>query len=276
MKPTLGLVSNRGQFGDGNVSFSVPGPLARSVRDAALAAQALAGFDAEYAYSRPSPPPDLLADLDAGIAGIRVGTSADLLVPPPDAAVAAAYDATLARLAGLGAQVTDVAMPHHDRLAGVAAAVFAIEGGTQMRDLIGERPRLFSPQTAPLVLDQAADPTVWARTARDRQWIARDYDDAFTRVDVLCTPTVPLPAPRIDDDERTHVFRVLPYTAAVNMVGLPAISIPMGMADGLPLGVQVIGPRGGDAVVLRVARALEQADAAHRVARPPLDRALTP
>jgi aspartyl-tRNA(Asn)/glutamyl-tRNA(Gln) amidotransferase subunit A len=113
-------------------------------------------------------------------------------------------------------------------------------------------------------------PAVWTDAHRDRAFLAQDYAAAFTRVDVLVLPTVPEPAPRIDEDEMPHVIRVVPYTAAVNMVGLPAISIPMGFDDGLPLGVQIIGPHGGDALVLRVAWALEQADAAHRVARPSL------
>jgi aspartyl-tRNA(Asn)/glutamyl-tRNA(Gln) amidotransferase subunit A len=276
LKPTLGLVSNRGQFGNGNVSFSVPGPMARCVRDAALAAQTIAGFDAGYAYSQPGPPPDLCRDLEHGVRGLRVGTSRDLLVPAPDAAVATAYDATLARLAALGAAVEEVRMPHHGLLTGVTYVAFAGEGGAQTRALIGDRPRVFSPQTEALLTDPPSDPALWVNAARDRQWMARDYAEAFARVDVLVTPTVPEPAPRIDEDERTHVLRVLPYTAAVNMVGLPAVSLPMGFGDGLPLGVQVIGPRGGDALVLRMAHALEQQADVHRVARPPLETALRP
>src|SRR5690349_15538845 len=99
LKPTLGLISNRGQFGGAGTSFSVPGPITRSVRDTALAAQALAGFDGEYTYSRPGPVPDLLGDLEKGVRGLRIGVSADLLVPEPEPEVRAAYDATTERLA---------------------------------------------------------------------------------------------------------------------------------------------------------------------------------
>jgi aspartyl-tRNA(Asn)/glutamyl-tRNA(Gln) amidotransferase subunit A len=269
-KPTLGLVSNRGQFGNGNVSFSVPGPLARSVRDAALATQALAGHDPDYAYSIPGAPPDLIADLERGVGGLRIGTSDDLLVPAPDPSVAAAHAATLDRLAGLGAVVERVAMPHHDRLQSVTLAVFTGEGGTQTRRLIGERPLEVSPAVARVMAAPPSDPAVWADAHRDRAFLGQDYAAAFTRVDVLVVPTVPEPAPRIDEDELPHVIRVVPYTAAVNMVGLPAISIPMGFHDGLPLGVQIIGPHGADGLVLRVAWALEQAAVEHRVARPRL------
>src|SRR5581483_7877643 len=95
LKPTLGLISNRGQFGGVGTSFSVPGPLTRTVRDAAVAAQALVGFDPDYLYSRPGPVPDLIGGLDAGVRGLRVGTSADFLATPPKPDVLAAYEATL-------------------------------------------------------------------------------------------------------------------------------------------------------------------------------------
>jgi aspartyl-tRNA(Asn)/glutamyl-tRNA(Gln) amidotransferase subunit A len=269
-KPTLGLVSNRGQFGNGNVSFSVPGPLTRTVRDAAIATQALAGYDPEYAYSRPGPVPDLLVDLERGVTGLRIGTSPDLLRPEPDPPVAVAHRATLARLAALGAIIDTVDMPHHELLQFVTAVVFSVEGGQQTRGLIGDRPHLFSPAIAQLMTDAGTDAATWARAARDRAWLAHDYGVAFERVDVLVLPTTPGPAPRIGDDELPHVFRVVPYTAAVNLVGLAAASIPMGSSGGLPIGVQIIGPRGADALVLRVAHALEQSAADHRVQRPPL------
>jgi aspartyl-tRNA(Asn)/glutamyl-tRNA(Gln) amidotransferase subunit A len=270
MKPTLGLISNRGQFGDGNVSYSVPGPLARTVRDAALATQHLAGFDPGYAYALAGPPPDLLVDLDRGVRDLRIGTSPDLLVPDPDHAVRVAYGATLDRLTALGAVVERVDMPNHERLVVVTTAVFGVEGGAQTRALIGSRPRVLSPAVERLMFDPPADPAVWAERARDRAWLAHDYAAAFARVDVLVVPTTPGPAPRIDEDETSHVYRVVPYTAAVNLVGLPAVSLPMGTQDRLPIGVQVIGPRGADALVLRVARALEESAPEHRVARPPV------
>jgi aspartyl-tRNA(Asn)/glutamyl-tRNA(Gln) amidotransferase subunit A len=211
-----------------------------------------------------------LADLERGVAGLHVGTSTDLLRPQPDACVDVAYTATLARLADLGATVEHVVMPHHELLQDVTRAVFAVEGGAHTRELIGDRPLLFSPAVGNVMALPSTDPGTWARACRDRAWIAQDYAATFDRVDVLVVPTVPEPAPRIDDDELPHVLRVVPYTAAVNMIGLPAVSLPMGMHDGLPLGVQVIGPAGADALVLRVARALEQSSAVHRVERPPL------
>src|SRR5437016_11561299 len=114
LKPTLGLISNRGHTGGGDSSFSVPGTLGRTVRDAAIVAQVLAGFDPAYAYSRPGPVPDLLEALEEGVEGLRIGTSADVLRPNPEAAVRAALGATLRRLEGLGARLVEVRLPHHD------------------------------------------------------------------------------------------------------------------------------------------------------------------
>src|SRR5205823_6455754 len=138
LKPTLGLISNRGHTGGGDSSFSVPGPLARTVRDAAIVAQAIAGFDPAYAYSRPGPVPDLLQDLEAGVDGLRIGTSRDALRPQPDAAVDAAYAATRDRLAALGVRVVDVRLPHHDLVLPVVLAVFAVEGEVALEARRGE------------------------------------------------------------------------------------------------------------------------------------------
>src|SRR5438034_2811179 len=141
LKPTLGLITNRGQFGGAGTSFSVPGPMTRTVRDAALAAQALAGFDPEYLYSRPGPVPDLIGELGGGVRGLRVGTSPDLLDPPPEPAVRAAYEATLRRLEQLGARLVSVRMPQHDLVFRTTMEIFAVEGGVEVDALIGNPTR---------------------------------------------------------------------------------------------------------------------------------------
>jgi len=269
-KPTLGLVSNRGNLGSGDSSYSTPGALARSVRDAALVTQALAGFDSDYVYSRPGPVPDLLGELDAGIRGLRVGVSPDFLEPAPDLAVRAAYEATLRRLADLGAEVREVRMPHHELVMAGVSAMFAIDADTQFDILLGDRPRAFGPVLQHM-LDRSIEPDAagCAHAQRNRQLVGRDYAVAFCDLDVLVSPTVPFPAPRIDLDESRFVLRCVPYTGAANLAGLPAVTIPAGFVDGLPVGVQVIAPAGADPVALRVAYALEQAAVEHRVQAPP-------
>src|SRR5437879_1368615 len=113
LKPTLGLITNRGQFGGAGTSLSVPGPTTRTLRDAALAAQALAGFDPEHLYSRPGPAPDLIGGLEGGVGGLRVGTSPDLLNPPPAPEARAASEATPRRAGQPRARLAEVRLLHH-------------------------------------------------------------------------------------------------------------------------------------------------------------------
>ncbi|HJQ84360.1 MAG TPA: amidase [Candidatus Binatia bacterium] len=271
LKPTLGLLSNRGQFGGTGSSFSVPGPLTRTVRDAALAAQALAGFDPEYTYSRPGPVPDLLADLERGVRGLRVATSPDLLSPAPDPAARAAYEATLRRLEDLGARLVEVRMPHHELVVRTIMWVLNVEGSAHMEQLMGDRPRVFSPAVQRLnELTRTPDVAGCMRAQESRQRITRDYQAAFCEADVLVTPTVPITAPQIGGDELGGAARCSAYTGAANLAGIPSVALPAGAADGLPLGIQILAAAGGDALALRVAFALEQAAPEHRVQTPPV------
>ena len=272
LKPTLGLISNRGQFGGAGSSFSVPGPMTRGVRDAALAAQALAGFDAGYTYSRPGPVPDLVGSLEAGVCGLRVGTSPDLLVPPPEPAVQTAYEATLRRLEGLGARLVQVRLPHHELVVRCIMALFNVEGSLQLDALLGDRPRVFSPQVQRLNdLSQPPDVAGCLRLQQNRQLVCRDYQAAFCDADVIVLPVAPIPAPRIDADEMRDAARCTANTGAANLNGMPAVPLPAGVTGGLPIAVQILAPVGADALALRVAYTLEQAAPEHRVQAPPLD-----
>ena len=271
LKPTIGLLSNRGHTGGGNSSFSAPGPITRSVRDAAIAAEALAGFDPAYIYSRPGPVPDLVSGLERGVKGLRVGTGPDVLQPAPAPVVGTAYEATLRRLEGLGARLVEVRLPHHDVVMRTIMGVFAFEGDPLIETLLGDRPRLYSPELLRMAEGKPpADPLLWVRIQQDRQRVRQDYAVAFETVDVLVQPVTPLVAPRIDAEEMTYIGRCVPYTAAANLVGFPSVALPAGMAEGLPLGVQIIAPPGADDLALRVAYALEQAAPEHRVQTPPL------
>lgn len=269
-KPTLGLLSIRGQFGGVGTSFSVPGPLTRTVRDAALASQLLAGFDPAYLYSLPHPVPDLLGTLGDGVEGLRVGVGDDLLVPAPDPAVRAAYEATVERLRTLGARIVPVVLPHQERVFRCVAACFAIEGGVLTEQMFGDRPREFSPAVGRMrAAGKINDAALIVELQRDRQRVTRDYAEAFCGADVLLAPVAPFTAPRIDADESDLTPRAIPYTGAANLAGFPAVALPAGTSGGLPLAVQVMAAQGADAIALRVAHALEEAFPEHRVQTPP-------
>src|SRR5262245_34218766 len=272
LKPTLGIINHSGQIGGIGSSVTLPCPITRSVRDAALAAQALAGFDPGYLYSRPGPVSDLLGGLERGVEGLRVGTSPDFLSPPPVPAVRAAFERTLHRLEDLGARLVEVRMPHHDLVVRVVMAVFNIEGGVHFDALAGDRPRVFSPEVQRLnETARPPDAAMIVRSTEDRQRVRRDYEAAFCEADVLVLPATPIPAPRIGGDEIGDAARCTAYTGAANLAGIPGVPLPAGTSDGLPVGIQILAPPGADALALRVAWALEQAALEHRVQLPPLD-----
>src|SRR5262249_35659976 len=145
--------------------------------------------------SRPGPAPDLVADLERGVRGLRVGTSGDFLVPSPDPGVRSAYEATLRRLEELGAHPVEVAMPHHELVVRTVMAVLSIEGGVHLDALAGDRPRVFGP-IVERMNEQAPKFEVGdlVRAQERRQWIARDYHAAFLEADVLVLPVAPIPA----------------------------------------------------------------------------------
>ena len=149
-------------------------------------------------------------------------------------------------------------------------AVFAVEGEVALEARLGGRPRLFSPQVARVrEMMPPGDAASWMSTQRQRQLVCRDYAAAFVEVDALVLPTTPFPAPRIDGDETRLAGLCAAYTGAANLTGLPAVAIPAGSSDGLPVGVQIVAPAGRDALALRIARALEKTAAEHRVHPPP-------
>jgi aspartyl-tRNA(Asn)/glutamyl-tRNA(Gln) amidotransferase subunit A len=242
------------------------------VRDAAVATQVIAGFDPDYVYSRPGAVPDLLGDLEAGVRGLRIGTSPDLLTAALEPDIRAAHDATLARLSALGATVSEVRLPNHSLVLRCLMALFGVEAEVHLAALFGDRPRIFSPAVERInTLLPPFDAEACIRAQHDRQRVARDYQAAFHEVDVIVSPVSPFPAPRIDADETRHVALSCPYTGAANLTGMPSVALPAGMTNGLPIGMQVMAAPGADAVALRVAYALEQAAPEHRVQRPPLD-----
>ena len=135
---------------------------------------------------------------------------------------------------------------------------------------LGDRPRVFSPEVARLrAAMRVPDAAGWVSAQRDRQLVGRDYAAAFAEVDALVLPAVPFTAPRLDSDETRLAALCTAYTGAANLAGLPAVALPAGTSGGLPIGMQIVAPGGGDGLALRIARALEKTAAEHRVHPPP-------
>jgi aspartyl-tRNA(Asn)/glutamyl-tRNA(Gln) amidotransferase subunit A len=289
-KPTYGSVSRYGLVAFAS-SLDQAGPFARTVRDTALLQQAIAGHDPRDATSDRSPAADLITSLDAGLAGLRVGVIEELEEAGCEPGVRAAFLATVATLESLGASVERISLPHVPFGLPAYYLVAPAEASSNLARFDGvrygnrvdadtaeamnaaTRAAGFGPEVRRRImigthaLSSGYVDAYYLQAARIRTLIARDYADAFTRVDVLVSPTAPTVPFRLG--ERTSdplaMYRNDVATVPASLAGIPAISLPIGTAladDGstpLPVGLQLMAPLRADAVNYRVAAALEAA-----------------
>jgi aspartyl-tRNA(Asn)/glutamyl-tRNA(Gln) amidotransferase subunit A len=279
IKPTLGVVSNRGEFGAPGSSFAVPGPICKTLADAALVLQALAGFDPEYPWSTDGPAPRYRSAFEGDVAGLRVGISNDFFVGPLDPDVRSGYEAVLRSLESLGAELVELRFPHHALVLPTLFATMGGEASALIRSYQGKLEPEFGPESGPLIelgLQLTIDDFTAAQASREL--LRRDYRQALQQADVIVLPTAPMPAPRIGDemitiDGEQHVIAQLcaGYTAAANLTGLPAVPVPAGLSQsGLPIGVQVMGRHFDEVTALRVAHAIIESAPELRRLRSPL------
>jgi len=269
LKPTYGLVSIRGII-PLVVSLDHCGPMTRTVADAALMLQVLAGYDRLDIASVDHPAENYVAALASSVKGLRVGVARVPFFDHLDTDVATAFEAALKTIASLTASVRDVTLPStsdinlNGEMFAYHEALYAKMPG---RYQIPTRRNLQNGATA-----KAAE-YVRGRWALDL--MRRTIDDAFTEVDVVVLPTrrhTPRTVDAALQREETDVPRnpELENTGQFNTYGIPAISVPCGFtAAGLPVGLMIAGPRFAEGRVLALARAYEQASE-WRLKRPPL------
>jgi aspartyl-tRNA(Asn)/glutamyl-tRNA(Gln) amidotransferase subunit A len=278
IKPTRGRVPRSGGFGNRAWNtWTQPGPIARTVEDAALMLQAIAGPDRRDVLALRQPPPDFLAPLRQGVRGLRIGLSLDLGYAAVDPEVATAVRAAAGGLEGLGAHVEEadinLGQPFDPFWTVFAANAWAAYGDLmeQHRERLGEL-TITSLETGMLVTGAEYSQALWAF---DR--LAAKVADAFERYDLLLTPTTPVPAfplgrrPTVIGGKQVHpLWSFNPYAFVFNITGNPAASIPCGFSrEGLPFGLHIVGPLGDEPTVLRAAAAYEATRPwAHQ--RPPL------
>jgi aspartyl-tRNA(Asn)/glutamyl-tRNA(Gln) amidotransferase subunit A len=266
LKQTHGLVPVRGGIGFGNPTVDHIGPMARSVEDVALLLSVMAGHDrfdptsvrapwaADYGGSarRGAAEPDLR--------GRRVGVPTSFYFDDVEAGVAAAVRAAIDLLGTLGADVVDVALPDHDALmAGVAGlgAEAVVHHAKWMRTRFGDYGEDLQVRLLAAQLITGED---YAKALRARRLLKERYAAALASVDLIAAPTVPIAAPRIADARDTFRMNVLSRnTRASNLTGLPAISVPCGFAEGLPVGLQLIARPFAEETLLHAAAAYEAA-----------------
>jgi aspartyl-tRNA(Asn)/glutamyl-tRNA(Gln) amidotransferase subunit A len=290
LKPTYGRVSRYGLIAFAS-SLDQIGPFARSARDGALVMQAIAGHDPLDSTSVDVPVPDYVAALTGEIKGLRVGVPDEYFVEGVDPGVRTSIEHAIDLLRNLGAEVGSCSLPHTRY--GIAAYYIiapaecsanlsrydGVKYGLSVRDAAREaegddlatvtaitRERGFGAEVKRRImlgtyaLSSGYYDAYYLKAEKVRTLIKGDFDRAFERFDVLIGPTSPTVAFRLGDKTSNPYAMYLNdvFTIPVNLAGNCAISIPGEFSEGLPVGVQLIGPAWGEATLLRVADAFER------------------
>ena len=289
-KPSYGRCSRYGMIAFAS-SLDQAGVLTRSAEDAALLMQAMAGFDPRDSTSADLPVPDYVAALDRPLKGRRVGVPPQFFDEGLDAQCAARVREALQVLEALGAQIVEVALPHLGLSVPTYYIVAPAEASSNLARFDGarfghrsaaagsleemykrSRQEGFGAEvkrrimTGTYVLSAGYYDAYYLQAQKARQLIADDLRKAFEQVDVIAGPTAPTPAFRLGEKTGDPVQMYLNdiYTIAVNLAGVPGISIPCGFAGGLPVGLQLIGPAFGEEAVLNFAHQYQAATDWHR------------
>jgi aspartyl-tRNA(Asn)/glutamyl-tRNA(Gln) amidotransferase subunit A len=267
LKPTYGRVSRNGAMPLG-FTLDHMGPLTRSVRDAAAVLNVIAGYDARDETTSRRPVENYVPDPDPSIRGLRIGLPENFycerLDPDVDAAVRAAFHTAESR----GAEIVPLRVPDIEAINTVARIILLAEASAVLEPHLEHRDLFGGDVLALLDQGRLIPATDYINAQRLRRGMQREFAGLWPRVDCLFTPTTPITAPRIgettvasgseDEDVRLAATRLV---RAINVLGLPAVSIPCG-ADrrGLPIGLQIVGQPFAEALILRVAQALVPAE----------------
>jgi len=271
LKPTFGRVSRRGVI---PLSWSLDhvGPIARTVEDCALVLQALAGPDPLDASSAAEPVPDYAAALDGGVEGLRIGMPGEFFFDRVDPDVEKGVREAIAVLQGMGASVHEVSLPHIAEAAAALTAVMLPEALAYHQKRLAERPADYGEDIRyRLELGATFTALHYVQGQRFREMIVAAWrDEVFNKVDLLAMPTTLGVAVEIETGDLSATFKLIRNTNPLNLLGVPAISVPCGFTEGrLPIGLQLAGRWWDEGTVLRAAHAYQGATDWH-ARKPPL------
>lgn len=284
LKPTYGRVSRLGMVAFAS-SLDQGGPLARSAEDCALLLQAMAGHDPQDSTCSRKPVPDYHTGLNDSLAGLRIGVPREYLGDGLDATTGECVMNALHDYENLGATLVDVSLPHSELTVPAYYVIAPAEASTNLSRYDGvrygyrcESPRdLYDLYTrtrqegfgeevkrrilvGTYALSAGYYDAYYKKAQQVRRLIKQDFVETFDKVDIIAGPTTPGPAfalgAKTDDPLSMYLEDV--YTLAVNLAGLPALSLPAGMVDGMPVGLQLIGPHFAEARLLNVAHVYQQ------------------
>lgn len=284
LKPTYGLVSRFGLVAFAS-SLDQIGPLTKNVEDAAYVLQAIAGHDPNDSTSASVDIPDYIAALSGDVKGLRIAVPKEYIGQGVDPKVKDAVLTALKTLEGLGASWEEVSMPHTEyavatyyllasseassnlaRFDGVRYGVRAADPDNLLDLYVKSRSQGFGPEVKRRImlgtyaLSSGYYDAYYLKAQKVRTLIKQDFDSVFQSYDVIIGPTAPTTAFKLGEqlgDPLTMYLNDI-LTIPVNLAGVPAVSVPCGFADGLPVGLQIIGKALDEATVLRVAHAFEQ------------------
>ncbi len=290
VKPTYGRVSRYGMIAFAS-SLDQAGVITRTAQDAAILLQAMAGFDERDSTSIDHPVPDYEKLLDQPIKGLRIGMVKQHFDEGLDPGCAKAVHEALAELERQGAILTDVDMPNLDYCVPTYYVVAPAECSSNLsrfdgvrfghrtenaEDLLdlycSSRGEGFGAEvkrrimTGTYVLSAGYFDAYYLQAQKVRQLIADDFAKAFASVDVIAGPTAPTPAfglgDKVDDPITMYLNDI--YTIGANLAGLPGLSAPCGMVDGLPVGLHLVGPHWSEDTLLRAAHQYQLATEWHK------------
>jgi amidase len=272
LKPTYGRVSRHGVFALA-ASMDHVGPMTRTVEDAAIMLDAMAGADPHDPSSLPDPVPAVRAELGRGIAGLRVGFDRRYATDNVDSDVAKAMDDVLAVLTRLGATVVTVNVPDVSKVGGAWLDLCRVEALAAHAKTFPSRASEYGPGLrAALQFGQRVTPAVLAAASRVRSEVSASLDSILSTVDSLVCPSMANsarvkeadPFDEETDESWSEKVRNDTHTQPFNFSGSPTLSVPCGFsADGLPLSVQFVGRRLSESVLCRMGHAYERATPWH-------------
>ncbi|MDA8390611.1 MAG: Asp-tRNA(Asn)/Glu-tRNA(Gln) amidotransferase subunit GatA [Gammaproteobacteria bacterium] len=295
LKPSYGRVSRYGMIAFAS-SLDQAGPMARSAEDCAYVLAAMAGFDDRDSTSSERPVDDYIGGLSGDLAGLRIGVVREHFGAGLDAEIGAATQAALAEFERLGATLVDVSLPNSAaslpcyyvlapaeassnlaRYDGVRYG-YRAAGYRDLEDMYKKtRGEGFGAEVKRRImigtyaLSSGYYDAYYLKALKLRRLVADDFAAAFAQCDIIAGPTAPTTAfalgAKTDDPVSMYMNDI--YTIPVNLAGLPALSMPAGLAGGLPVGLQLVGRYLDEARLLRVAHRYQQATDWHR-RRPPL------
>jgi aspartyl-tRNA(Asn)/glutamyl-tRNA(Gln) amidotransferase subunit A len=296
IKPTYGRVSRFGVIAYAS-SLDQVGPLTKDVLDCALMLRTIAGHDPLDSTSINAPVPDYTTALNRSTRGLRIGIPKEYFVEGMQPEVGEAVRKAIHDLQALGAEASEISLPHTDYAVGAYYLIATAEASSNLARYDGVKYGHRAPQSEGLMdlycrsraqgfgtevkrrimlgtyaLSAGYYDAYYLKAQKVRTLIRQDFLQAFTACDVIATPVAPTTAFRLGEklDDPLTMYLSDIFTIAVNLAGLPALSLPCGFDQkGLPISLQIIGKPLGEEAVLRAAYAYEQATEWHQ-RRPPL------